>query len=404
MQNNIGNTSKGKIILTCYLYLLMMAYAVSVTMVGPVIPVLIEQYSLRLSQAGLVTTLQSVGSMLAIIAGGIIADYMRKSYIICAGFFLYIISLLLISISPSYGILLCIFFLLGAGTKTVDTIINAYVSDLHWGSRGLYLMLLHAFFGIGALSGPLFVRILLNRGVAWYETFRFLGIICLIVLAGFIILLNRIGSKEKIREGMKTANHLRLVKDKRVILLCLTMLMYTGHQSGITLWMPTFSEKVLKSGGFFSSYIVSLFWVGIITSRFIYPGLSKRFGGRRLLMLGSLLGGLLLVSAIIISTPFAVAAAVTLTGALTGVTFPVLITLGCSWYPENSGTVSSVIFLSSAVSSMFFPWLIGLIAEFFSLKTGMIITGTNLLVIPLLLLLLKYVQKESGGVLEKEGD
>lgn len=401
MQNNTNCISKGRFLLTCYLYLLMMAYAVSVTMIGPVMPVLIEQYNLRLSQGGLVTTLQSTGSILAIITGGMISDSIRKSYIICTAFFLYIISLLLVSTSPSYTILLAIFFLLGASTKTVDSIINAYISDLHPDRRGLFLAFLHIFFGTGALIGPLFIRTLLNRGIAWFEAFRFLGIICLAVLLGFMLLINRTGIKESPKANINTANIFTLFKDSRILMLCLVMLMYAGHQSGVVLWMSTYSEKVLNAGTFFSSYIISFFWVGIITGRVTYPVLSKRFSPRKLLAVGSLLGGFLLVSGIIVSTPFILAAAVTLAGALTGATYPILIALGCSWYPENSGAVSSAFFLCSAIASMFFPWLIGLTGEIFNLKTGMFITGTNLLIIPLLLLSLKDIQENRPGILEK---
>jgi fucose permease len=54
--------SRGVIPLTASLYLLIFAYAVSTTMLGPLIPVLRQEYSLTLSQAGLMTTLQGVGA------------------------------------------------------------------------------------------------------------------------------------------------------------------------------------------------------------------------------------------------------------------------------------------------------------------------------------------------------
>ena len=73
-------------VLTVYLYVLMTIYAVSNTMIGPLMPRIIDEYGLRLSQGGLILTFQSIGGILAIIIGGIVADAVKKPRLIWASY------------------------------------------------------------------------------------------------------------------------------------------------------------------------------------------------------------------------------------------------------------------------------------------------------------------------------
>lgn len=389
--------------LTYYLYLLIIAYAISVTMIGPVMPVLIEQYNLKFSQGGLISTFQSLGNVLSILLGGFLADFIKKSKLVCIAFFVYIISLLFISIELSFFILLIMFFILGASTKMIDMIINAFISDLHPERRTFYLGLLHAAYGIGALIGPLYSRTILNSSSIWNQAFRLLGVICLAILIGFIIILTRTKNQEKANARVKGKEYFKVFSDARVIILCFTVLLYFGHQYGITVWMPMYSEKIQRFGDFFNNYILSFFWVGIIIGRLTCSSLSSRFGTRRLMIFGSLLGGILLSSALLADNPIILVISLIIAGALTGGTAPLVISLICSWYPQNSGAVTSANFLSISIGSMVFPWLIGLTAEVFSFKLGMLLTGITLLLMPLLLLLLPYVEKKKS-IFEQEGD
>lgn len=52
---------KVPVYLTAALFLIMGIYAISITMIGPIMPSVIEDYQIRLSQGGLMTTAQSIG-------------------------------------------------------------------------------------------------------------------------------------------------------------------------------------------------------------------------------------------------------------------------------------------------------------------------------------------------------
>ena len=380
-------------LLTVCLHLLMLFYAFSVTMIAPMLPVLIEQYNLSLGQGGLFMTFLSIGGILAILAGGMVIDRLKKSLVVGASFLVYSCCLLLMDLVPSFKVLLGMFFILGASTKLLDTTINAFVSDLHGDNRSFQINLLHTFFGIGALLGPLYSRVLLTHGVFWGNTFRLLGAICL-----FIMLLYTVSLKVYPESGqrMKTSgakSRLGFVFSREIILLCIIMILYKGHQSGVNNWLPMYLQDTLKFDPFFSSLALSVFWVGLILARLTCPRLLRWIDSRQLLLWGNFLGGIILLGGLIINIPLVLMLSVGITGFLTGATMPLLIVLGCDWYPENSGAVSSMIYLSSTFSNMLFPWAFGVVGEATSFKGGMLLTGLPLLMI--LIFILPLLKRDS---------
>ncbi|NMB97015.1 MAG: MFS transporter, partial [Clostridiaceae bacterium] len=363
------------IIITISLYLLTVVYALSVTMLGPLMSTLISEYKIRLSHGGLVVTFQNVGGILSIALGSILADRIKKSKIIIVAYIVYGASLLLISTSPSYGLLLGLFFTLGAGTRMVDSISNAFIADLHPDKRGTYLNMLHGFFAIGALLGPIYSQYLINRGITWNKTFSILAVICAIVLVIFLIMLKQFPPVYINKSEIRNLNFSKVMKSPAIWALCLIMITYSAHQSGINTWWVMYMQDYIKVPELISSISLSVFWIGIILGRFICSYFINYIKPKYILIWGNLSGGIILTLSIIIGKPVLLVTAIGLAGFLTGAVIPMLVTVACGWYPQNSGTASSMIFFSGSLAQIFFPWLIGYIIEGFSFKSGIIITG-----------------------------
>lgn len=375
-----GSATKSKAAVSRCLFLLVLVYAISFTMIGPMMPILIEQYTIRVSEGGLISTFQSIGGILAFVLGGIFADRMKKSRLVGISFGIYVVSLLLISIAPIYMVLLCLFFVLGVSTNLVDILANAYISDLYQEKRGMVLNLLHSFFGVGAFIGPLFSSILIQQGVNWNIVFRILGVVCIVVLVLFSVILRNAPEEIQIHSRQEKKNILKFFTIPRMWILCIIMLLYAAHQYGLNTWLPMYMETSLGSTNFLSSLSLSVFWIGIILGRLTCSRLSLRFTPRQLIMWGGLIGGIILTLGILMSSPVMLIITSGLSGLLTGAFIPLLITIGCEWYPQNSGAISSILFLNSTVSRMLFPWLIGIIAEVFNFRLGMLITSVSLII------------------------
>ena len=105
----IFNLSKDNL-LRYTIYLLMFLYALSVTMISPMMPNIISQFKLKLAEGGLILTFQSIGGLLITMLIVFLADKYKKSRILLLGFSLFVITLYLISVIPIYYMILIVFF------------------------------------------------------------------------------------------------------------------------------------------------------------------------------------------------------------------------------------------------------------------------------------------------------
>lgn len=376
-----GLSERSRALLLGGVYLLMLSFAVSVTMLGPLMPQLIAEYGLRLSQGGLVVTARSVGGVLAIVAGGLLADRWNKGVFVGASFLLYVISLFLIATAPLYGVLLLMFFLLGASTHLVDVINNALAADLYPERRGRVLNILHTIFGVGALLGPLFTGLVLNRGISWAAAFGVLGALCTAVLLVFAVVLWRHPLPSAAAAAKDLPSPRALLTDGRVLLLCAIMSAYVGKQIGLVTWLPMYMEDTLGASTGLASVSLSLMWVGIIGGRFACSRLPAERSPLPIIGWGGLAGFLVLTLAFVLRLPILVTAAVALAGLFTGATIPLLVNAACQWFPRNTGTASSMIFLSGTLAAMVVPWFMGLLAEVFGFTPAMLFSGLSLLLV-----------------------
>jgi fucose permease len=386
-----------KTLLTGYLYLLMLAYGLYVTMIGPLMPELIGQYSLRMSQGGLIVSSNSMGGLLIILLGGILIDRLPKSRLIAVLFLLYSIWLLLVGTSPIYIVLLLLFFALGATTRMLDIVLNAFTADLYPERRGFFLNLLHTFFGIGAFLGPVFARALLNLQAEWHIVFLILGCVCLLIFTLYITMIRRQESIGRNHASEEQSRSFSWLRSPRIWFLCLVMILYAGHQTGVTVWLPMYLQTHLRTDVNLASYALSVFWLGIIAGRIASSLLTTRFDPKHLVLWGCLFGGLFLVAGIVSGLPLVLIAAAGITGMLTGSTIPLLITMGCGWFPSSSGSVTSLLYLNSNLAKMVFPWLVGFIADSYSFRFGMHVTGVTLLLASLVILPLPRSHAATGS-------
>jgi len=368
--------------LTASLYLLMFAYALSSTMLGPLIPVLRKEFALTLSQAGLMTTLQGVGGSLSVFAGILVMDLLRRSTSIRVTVSIYCLSPFLIVLLPHYQALLVVFFLIGASTRLLDSFLNAYIADIHHQNRGFFLTLLHASFGVGALIGPSLSVFVLHQNLRWTWVFISLGVFCLAVLAVYVAT-----ERAFLRESTAAAARLPPVmkespsRDSRpsaavdpfagflllrrgtALVPCLLGLLYVGLSNGLSVWMPSYMSQVFGCTAFRASLPVSTMWVGIIAGRVIFSFLSRSYRVPALLAVGNSLAAVITVAVIGLNTYWSLTIGLGAIGFLVGANVPLAYSLLREAYPANGGAMASALIFFGTVGLMTIPWAAGFVAD-----------------------------------------
>lgn len=372
------------------IYLLMFFFSISLTMISPMMPVIVEQFNISLSQGGLIMTYQSIGGILVTLLMVFVADKYKKSSLIIIGYFIFVISLFAISAASIFKIILGLFFLFGVGTKIIDNLNNSYLAEKFPENRGVYLNILHGVFGIGALIGPIFARILMDFNVNWELVFMILGIFSSAVLIFFIKISRKDKSEKAInKNGKNGGNLLKVFKSYKAWILSIIMFLYVGNQSGLTTWLPMYMESYLKTDPFLASLSLSVLWIGIILGRFACTTLTKKYKDFFLIRWGSISGGGILLLALLLKSPLILIFGLGLVGLLTGAIFPLVIESASKWFPDNAGTVTSMIYVILNLSMMFFPWFIGKLADNFNFQWAFLFTAIIMMAIFLITILVK---------------
>ena len=366
-----ANPARFNLALTGSLYLLMMAYAISTTMIGPLMPSYMKTFQIDTAAGGLVTTLQGFGGVLSVLVGSFLLDRMRKLSVITGGFLVYAGSFLAISLLGSFGALVALFFMIGASTKLMDTAINSSLADLHGEKRGLYVNLLHSFFGIGTLIGPILTAWLIERGGTPSLVFRVLSVFCLLVFLPYFFLVRRASWIRSQPNPSKWVNPLVFLKDKRVLFLSLAGFCYTALSVSLGTWMPLYMQTYLQTNLITASLPVTVFAVGLIIGRLVCSALSRWSRMVEALMISHLVCFAFWLLAFLANQPVLLIAMAGVAGFCVSGVVPVSVTIACGWYPSQTGGVSSLIFMLVTLGAMLGPGLVGVIAQASSLRLAM---------------------------------
>ena len=379
MGTPVSNGTKKQFQITVSLFLLMFAYALSYTMIGPLLPVIKSEYGITLSQSALITSFQGIGGALSVILGMFISGLFPKPTVIKAAFALYCVSALFITFMPWYVVLLMLFFMLGGSTRLVSAYLNAYIADIQAKKRAFYLNLLHACFGLGALAGPIFSTVFLDAHLNWRTAFIGLFVVCFLLLAVFIITDKHPKTAAAKEKSNSLYRVLSLFKAKNVLPLCFFSFCYVGFATSISTWLPAYMKEEFRIQGFLASYPVVAFWAGIIAGRIVYSYWSQKYNLKRLIFISNLTAGVVVLISVLANTYISFIVGLAVAGFFTGAANPLAYAILNADYPSQKGAVSSALTFFEALGVMAVPWLVGVIAE----KAGFYFGMLSLFILPL---------------------
>ncbi len=489
------NTKKRSVV-CIYLMVFMMAFALSINLFGTAQPRIIQGYRLSLEQASMFSVLQSIGMLVSNAIIGLVVDRLDKSRV--AGIMCLVMGLILLAIGsmppfwvllalfallgivsnivdnacasymsdlygdqvmglillaigsmPPFWVLLALFALLGIVSNIVDNACASYMSDLYGDQRSKYISILHAFYGVGAMLGPLYVGFLTDHGHQWSLAYTLLS---LLVMGGAIAYLCTLkimgkpvalvqntaadGTRQKAHQWSLAYTLLSLlvmggaiaylctlkIMGKPVALvqntaadgtrqkaplkamlasadlriLCIVSFLYAGFQM-YTVWLPTYLNQLdgQKYPLSFCAVLLSLFSGGVIVSRLINGIISKFISSRDYITLVSILSGAALIIGLLGQHKILWMAVSFSLGLLTGAIYTAKFVLACEYFPQFPATATAFTGLCTAVGSICFHALTGAVAQRFSFTGAMFIPVCSLLATFLLLILTRKKGKNT---------
>jgi fucose permease len=337
------------------------------TLLGPILPLLVGRWGLNDWQAGLLFTMQFVGSMAGVALSSAGMTRLGFQPTLVTGVALMATGVAALGAGPAslgYGAVFC--YGIGLGLTIPAT--NLAVAAQHPERRASALNLLNLAWGIGAVSAPPAIAILQrsNRG----ESFLF-GLASTLALMALAISRTRMAARIDVKDAAPGS----VAWWSRGVLLVGAMLfVYVGTETALAGWVAIYAQRldVVTAAGAVAA--PSLFWAALLLGRALAP-LVLRYVREVHLIGWSLLVATAGVGVLLAAgSASALVIAVALGGLGLSTVFPITVALFTRDFERDSARLAGPVFALAGLGGAILPSLVGVVsAQLGSLKAGLVV-------------------------------
>ncbi|MDO3386183.1 MFS transporter [Gilvimarinus sp. SDUM040013] len=380
MNNNVNNAQK----IRWLTYLMFLMFAMTTDAVGVIIPELMEDFSLSMTQAGLVHYAPMVAIAVAGLGFGFLADRIGRKLTIILGLAVFSVVSFLFLVGDQFGYFLILMVASGIAIGVFKTAALALIGDISLSNREHTRTVngVEAFFAVGAILGPLLVTYLLSRGVEWKWLYVIAGCLCLLLIV-LSLMTKYPPQKQSNAEPVSFTSTLAMLKDPYALGFSVGAFLYVATESAIYVWMPTYIKGYDGPFMLLAVYALTVFFVLRAIGRFLGMWLLGRLNWSFVLVLCS--GAIAVCFSV--SVLYGKAAAIfllPLSGLFMSVIYPTLNSKGISCFePNKHGTAAGVILFFTAAGAAAGPLIMGVVSDVFGgdAKYGFVVATVFALVL-----------------------
>lgn len=236
------------------LYILVVWFAISfvTNIIGPLMPVIIEDFALSLTLAGILPFSFFLAYGVVSIPAGMMVEAWGPKRTMLLAYLLNLSGALLFALFPTYLVAVVALFVVGIGMAMLQVVINPLMRTAGGEAHFAFFSVLgQLVFALASFVSPLVFSsimqssepVLIERpleGPKWILLYwLFAGIFFLLITATSIMRVPRLALKEDERVGTAIA-YRELLRDNRVRLFFLGIAAYVGTEQSIANWMSQF--------------------------------------------------------------------------------------------------------------------------------------------------------------------
>ncbi|HLW00879.1 MAG TPA: MFS transporter [Ktedonobacterales bacterium] len=364
---------------------------------GVLLPSLSAYYHVDQTVVGFIFFASATGYLLSALSTGLLMAKIGLRWYLVAGTALFMLCCFILAMQPPFALVLVIRLLQGMAGAIIEAGLNMFLAALP--NKIALLNYLHAFFGAGALLGPLIASAILALSWGWNSAFFAWTLLAFPLLLGLLALF-RSPSADAVQEAQKEKKERRLLaalKIPQVWVATLFLLFYVGIEVSLGNWGYTFLLESRHMNTLLAGWIVSGYWLGLTVGRFVLNLLAERLHLGLSGLMYSCMGGIVLGIVIIWLLPGDVVSAVAffLIGTSLGPIYPSTVGLLPNVVPSHllSSAMGFLIGLS-ILGAALFPWLAGTLAQYTGIWSLLPYTLGLTLVMLVLWWALKYRSSE----------
>jgi fucose permease len=345
-------------------FLMFMMFAMTTDSVGVIIPVVIDQFRLSMTEAGAFHYANMTAIALAAIFLGFLADRIGRKKTIILGLLLFAANSYLFAVGNSFAFFVALLTVSGASIGIFKTGALALVGDISRSTaeHTATMNTVEGFFAVGAVIGPAIVTRLLAAGTSWKWLYVIAATICvaLIVVA---LVVKYPQTARAADEPIDLKRTMKMMRSPYALGFSLGIFFYVAVECAVYVWMPTLVTGYSGSWAFMAAYGISIFFVLRAAGRFLGAWVLARFSWTVVMAVFSLAIFLCFAGSIAGGVPAAVWL-LPLSGLFMSMIYPTLNSKGISCFPRTEhGAVAGVILFFTCGAAALGPLAMGAVSD-----------------------------------------
>ncbi len=353
--------NSGKLFYSTGTLLMLMLFAFGNTTQSTLLNMFVTHYAINAAQQSFISSVISAGmfSALCLLLFGIIR--LRRTLVLIASALLAAVFFFAIGFMPPYSLLLIFYFFIGISYGFIDSAASSVTADLYAGKEAArYMGLLHSFFGIGGVCGPLFIQQMLIHHYKWNEIIRVFAVF------GFAVFLYSVFVYIKTKNELSAVigdtppialSGIRKFLTPRNTLFMLAVGFKGAQEVCLAFWLVRYITVGLGNP-VLGPLAISLMWLGSSASRIIVPRLP--FETNRYIILSMFGSAVILTVSLIFPSALFMCLAAFFVGLTSGAVVPLGLSSLCARFPENTLLASACTLLCIYAGQALLPFTAGL--------------------------------------------
>ena len=353
-------------------------------LIGPLMPVIIDDFHLSLGLAGFLPFSFFLAYGLISIPTGTLVESRGPRTTLLAAFSLNLLGCLAIALYPTYGTVIGGLFIIGLGMAMLQVVINPLTRVT--GGEGLFAffsVMGQLVFGLASYVSPWVFSLLMqqpgagHKVLVWVQFYQaFIAVFVLLILITTWLSIPRVELTEEERAG-GFATYRELIRQRPVRLFFFGIVAYVGTEQTLANWMSQF----LSTYHHFSparegARAVGLFWGLMSLGCLLGLGLLKLFDAKRVLAAFTVCAFIFVGLALFGPANLALIAFPT-TGFFLSVMYSIVFSMALNSVSRHHGALSGIL-CTGILGGAVVPLIVGVLGDYIGLRGAMLVLFVTL--------------------------
>ncbi len=339
----------------------MMSLAIAVNLLPVFLTTLQNEFGdpLTNEQLGRLGTVTFIGLVVAILAGGPLADRIGAKVFTLAGNALIAIGLAWMSFAGSYDALLLACLLMGLGAGSLDMVVSPIVAAVRPDRRSAAMNWLHSFYCVGAVVTVLLASWALRRSIGWRTLSLGLAAMPLVVMLAFAVMY----IPPLVAEGAEGGAGRHRVRDLLRIgyfwAALIAIFLGGATEMGMAYWLPAYAEKGLGFTKWTGGMALTGFSIAMALGRIGVAMKGTRLDGVRTMIVCCIASVVFFVIACFAPWPIVALWACILAGLAGSALWPTMLGVAADRFPRGGISMFGLLGASGNLGGIVMPWIVG---------------------------------------------